>query len=286
MRENKKIEGLKHFGHEIKLAAFADDVTYFIANQTSLEELFYLMKSFQKVSSLKVSMEKLFLCGIGSLKGVQGAFCGCNLLDLTLNSLKIPGVHFSYLVATRNYVEAIKSIQNTPSIWNVRDLSLAGRIQVFKVLGISKIIYLSYVNNVPISIIEELKNIHIDFIWQKKKPKIKHTTLIADYCDGGYKDVDIESKIESLKLSWVKRLCDNNFHAWKIIPLALLDSCGGLAVSHSNLSAESLSYSKTMPNFYVNLVISWESFSRKFPEPNEAESYNIFSVSLCGIIQT
>ena len=127
-------------------------------------------------------------------------------------------------------------------MWNVRDLSLAGRIQVFKLLGISKIIYLSYTNNVPLSITEELKNIHIDFIWQKKKPKIKHTTLIADYCNGGYKDVDIESKIESLQLSWVKKLCDNNFHAWKIIPLALLDSCGGLAVFQSNLSAESLSY--------------------------------------------
>ena len=54
------------------MTAFADDVTYFIANDTSLEELFYLMKSFHKVSSLKVSMEKSFLCGIGSLKEVQG----------------------------------------------------------------------------------------------------------------------------------------------------------------------------------------------------------------------
>ena len=145
MRENKTIEGLKLFGHEIKLTAFADDVTYFIANQTSLEELFYLVKSFQKVSSLKVSMEKSFPCGIGSLKGVQGAFCGCNLLDLTLDSLKILGVHFSYSVDisnTRNYVEVIKSIQNTLNMWNVRDLSLAGRIQVFKVLGISD--YLSF----------------------------------------------------------------------------------------------------------------------------------------------
>ena len=72
-------------------------------------------------------------------------------------------------------------------MWTVRDLSLSARIQVFKVLGISKIIYFSYVNNVLLSITEELKNIHIGFIWQKKKPKIKHTTLIADYCNGGYK---------------------------------------------------------------------------------------------------
>ena len=130
-------------------------------------------------------------------------------------------------------------------------------------------------NSVPSSIIEELKNIH-DFIWQKKKPKIKHTTLIADYCNSGYKNVDIESKIESLKLCWVKRLCNNNFHAWKIIPLAFFDSCGGLAMFHSNLSVESLSYPKTIPKFYVNLVISWESFSRQFPEPKEPEKLQYF----------
>ena len=171
-------------------------------------------------------------------------------------------------------------------MWNVRDLSLAGRIQVFKVLGISKIIHLSYVNNVPLSIIEEFKNVHIDFIWQKKKPKIKHMTLIADYSNGGYKDVDIESNIESFKLSWVKRLCDNNFHAWKIIPLALLDSCGGLAVFHSNLSVESLSYPKTMPTFMLILQSHRRVFQENFLNQRNQKSYNIFSFSLCGIIQT
>ena len=98
-------------------------------------------------------------------------------------------------------------------------------------------------------------------------------------------NVDIESKIELLKLSWVKMLCDNNFYAWKIIPLALLDSCGGLAVFHLNLSVESPSYPKTMPNFYVNLVISRESFQEHFLNQKNQKSYNIFSVSLCGIIQ-
>ena len=44
------------------------------------------------------------------------------------------------------------------------------------------------------------------FIWNGKKPKIKHTTLINEYQDGGLKDVDIEAKIRSLQLGWVRRL--------------------------------------------------------------------------------
>ena len=42
--------------------------------------------------------------------------------------------------------------------------------------------------------------------------------LIADNCEGGYKDVDIENKFASLKIKRVTNLLDSNFHPWKIIP--------------------------------------------------------------------
>ena len=77
---------------------------------------------------------------------------------------------------------------------------------------------------------------HKSFIWDNKKPKIKHATLIADYSEGGYKDVDIETKIYALKVNWVKRLLDSIFHSWKIIPTILFSGIGGLkVVFHSNL---------------------------------------------------
>ena len=43
-----------------------------------------------------------------------------------------------------------------------------------------------------------------DFIWEDKKTKVKHNTFIAEYLDGGLKDIDIKAKIESLHLSWLK----------------------------------------------------------------------------------
>ena len=36
------------------------------------------------------------------------------------------------------------------------------------------------------------------------KPKIKHSTLIADYADGGLKDIDIKAKLNSIHLSWIR----------------------------------------------------------------------------------
>ena len=42
-------------------------------------------------------------------------------------------------------------------------------------------------NLVPIRVIEQIQKIQKKFIWNGKKPKIKHTTLINEYQDEGLK---------------------------------------------------------------------------------------------------
>ena len=74
------------------------------------------------------------------------------------------------------------------------------------------------------------------FIWDSKRPKIKHSILIADYSEGGYKNVDIKSKLMSLKLIWIKRLLDDNFHTWKHLAKNFLMPLGDAYLFHSNLS--------------------------------------------------
>ena len=77
---------------------------------------------------------------------------------------------------------------------------------------------------------------HENFIWNGKKPKIKHSTLIADYSEGGYKDVDIFIKISSLKVPWIMRLLDDNLHHSKVIPSLLFLNVGDLkTILHYNL---------------------------------------------------
>ena len=62
-----------------------------------------------------------------------------------------------------------------------------------------------------------------DFIWRGKRPKIKHSTSIGNFENGGLKDIDIESKLKALKLSWIKRLLDRNFHPRKTLAAKLLE---------------------------------------------------------------
>ena len=76
------------------------------------------------------------------------------------------------------------------------DLSLEGKITIFKLLAISKIAYLALLTIVPKNVVFELKEIQNKFLWSNKKSKIKHSVMIIK--NGGLKSVDIELKIISL----------------------------------------------------------------------------------------
>ena len=74
--------------------------------------------------------------------------------------------------------------------------------------------------------LNQLNLIQKDFIRRGCRPKPKYSTLIEDYNNGGYKDVDIEFKYESLKIIWIRCLLDSSFHSWKAIPQCLLSETG------------------------------------------------------------
>ena len=90
---------------------------------------------------------------------------------------------------------------------------------------------------VPKHVVDSMPALHRDFIWNSKKPKIKHSALIGYHSDGGLKDIDLTSKLDSLKFSCIKRLRDtSDFHPWKVLANLILKSVGGCCIFHSNLS--------------------------------------------------
>ena len=102
-------------------------------------------------------------------------------------------------------------------MWKSKGLTLAGKAFIFKTIALSKILYRATMAVPSEPILDELDLIQKEFIWNSKRSKIKHLILIADYSEGGYKSVDIKSKLMSSKLIWIKRLLDDNFHTWKTL---------------------------------------------------------------------
>ena len=74
---------------------------------------------------------------------------------------------------------------------------------------------------IPPSIIDQLNETQ-SFFWKGLNPKIKNSTINNNYENVGLKNVNIAAKISNLKRSWIKRLSDENFHDWEILPLHIV----------------------------------------------------------------
>ena len=152
-------------------------------------------------------------------------------VDLTRDAIKILGIYFSYninLMIKKSYCLIITIIHGILKLWKMRNLSIEViKIAVFKTLAISKLVYLALLTVIPNHITDEVAKIQKSFIWHDSSPKIKHETLRMEFKAGGLKSVDIRFKFVSLQCSWVKKLYDDCFHEWNIIPLHLFNNFFG-----------------------------------------------------------
>ena len=101
----------------------------------------------------------------------------------------------------------------------MRNLSIASKITLFKILAISKIVHLALVKVIPNSVILKLDKIKKHFKWKNSNPKIEQDTHCKNYENSGLENVNITFKRISLQCSWVKQLYDSSIHDWKLIRL-------------------------------------------------------------------
>ena len=79
--------------------------------------------------------------------------------DLIFNVIKILGVYYSYdqnLENQDNFINLVLKSEKLLRLCRVRNLSIEGKITVFKTLAISKIVHLALVKVIPVSTILEL----------------------------------------------------------------------------------------------------------------------------------
>ena len=102
-------------------------------------------------------------------------------------------------------------------------------------------------------------------MWDKTKAKFKHATLYCNYGNGGLKSVDINSKIVGFQCSWVRRLCDDNFNQWKVIPSILYWNIYKKNFKfHSNLDLRKTLLRK-LRKYYQEMLYGWWKFLSSSP---------------------
>ena len=88
-----------------------------------------------------------------------------------------------------------------------------------------------------------------------KPPKIKHASIIGSYERGNLKTIDVENRLQALRLSWMRTLLyDETEHEWKIIPTFYIEKYArNIFYPYLKIDIKS-----KLPTFYKNVIKVWE----------------------------
>ena len=102
------------------------------------------------------------------------AVCGPKCIDLTIETIKMLGVHFCYnqkLQIQKNFVKSNTNMQNVLNFRRMRNITLEGKIIIFKTQALPKIVYLTLMTSFSKDSIEKIQKIQKVFIWNNLTPK-------------------------------------------------------------------------------------------------------------------
>ena len=211
IRKNKKIKGIFANGEEFKVTQFADDTTIFLdGSEESLNSTLEELDRFAKISGLKINYDKTQLVWIGSKKHSQDSIKTKWKLLWGEYKFRIVGINFNVdleEMVAENYEVKLQELEKVAKQWEKRSLSPLGKVTIIKTFMISAFNHLfTMLPNPNKSITENMIKIIYSFLWNKKPSKLKQTTVIKQYEEGGLKMVNLIAFMESVKLTWIRRL--------------------------------------------------------------------------------
>ena len=214
------IKGITIDQTHVKILQYADDTIIFLDNsETSLKGTLNLLKKFGSASGLVINWSKSDLFPLGPCADNLPPFVRNMEVNVTFGPVRFLGIYFNHNgddLFRLNYIQKLSRLKNCLRMWSSRDLTPVGRITLVKSFALSQLVFLFLVlPNPPNSFIKELEAVIYDFIWQGNPDKIRRNVLINDFCNGGLRAIHIESFMNSLKCTWVRRYCDETKGHWK-----------------------------------------------------------------------
>ena len=108
--------------------------------------------------------------------------------------------------------------------------------------------------------------------------------MIGSYEKGELKDVDLESKFQSLRIIWVRKILDKtNFHPWMAIANTVLEDLGGVNIFHTNLliTPRKRECLEKIPTFYRGNFYFGKNLHRNILRPRVYTVPKSLGQSLC-----
>ena len=164
IRKDQTIKGIQVGQKEIKLTQYADDTTVLVQDLDSVTQLLKHLDKFKRISGLEINTNKTEELWLGYWRSRKDKPFGFKWPQEPVYAL---GIHFSYDLKqanTLNFEEKVCSLEKTLNNWKNRKLTLIGKINIVKTLGLSKLIYYSSLLTVSKSLIDRINKIRVRFL--------------------------------------------------------------------------------------------------------------------------
>jgi len=259
LRSDTSIVGITINNQITNNLMYADDTTIFANSVTSARRALATIETFGQFSGLQASKKKTEAMWIGGYKERKDKPLDVHWPDKPIKCL---GVHFSYDKAKceeLDFNEKLTKMDNILKVWSGRNLTLIGRILIYKCLAVSKLIYNCSVLTTPPNFERKVNAIGLNFVWNHKPHKVKFSTLIAEKDKGGLKMMDFASMVKALRASWVGRICTTQALESHFLQY------GGAFLFKCNFSIKTLKLGN-MPTFYIKILEAWEELNSHRPQ--------------------
>ena len=190
LKSDQSIKGINVETKEIKSTQYADDTTVFVRDEESVEQLLRLLDEFKLISGLEINTFKTEAMWLGcwrdethtpsNFKWPKEPIYHISYIPIIYTYL---GIYFSYNTEHANklnFEEKINNLEKTLNGWKRRKLTLLGRINIVKTLGLSKLIYNSSVLSVPKHFAKEINSGYPSILFGKvSQQKLKEVPSLG-----------------------------------------------------------------------------------------------------------
>ena len=270
LRNNPRIKGIDVKNLRLLLSQFADDLNIFMKfDQDSWQATMNEFDKFEKMTGMKISYEKTTIYRIGSIRNTNAKFFSARRVQWSNEPLHILGIWFDHdedKVKELNVKPITEKVKNVLEVWKLRGLSLMGKIQIVNTLIASLFVYKNAVlPKMCDTLVNGLKKIITEFVWNGKKAKIAWNTLTALKSDGGLGLADIACRDTAQKANWVFKLVKNK--AIRTISEEIINHGMGTDFWECNLVSKDVDILfPKVGSFWRDVMTSWFGLTRPMPD--------------------
>ena len=202
-----------------KAVAYADDIACLVnPDPVSLQKIFRHYNNLTKVSGLRLNADKTEIISRGGADRYNITYDSQSFTIVSQHQMKVNGVILSYDTESArkmNIVKMIDMVKQQLNGWSNRNLSLIGKIQIFKTFGLSQILYTLAVVHIMKNEEKILTDVIYKFIWNrnmdaKKAPdRIKCRILLSKVRDLGFGMIDYKEVVNGIRIKNIFRLLNS-----------------------------------------------------------------------------